>query len=74
MCGAHHLQPAEVTLLLFVSDEDFEEHSEFFETVDGSSKLLRNVSNYLPIDAASCFRRLLSPLQHCCNNLQDRSF
>ena len=68
-CGAYHLQPAEVTLLLRGSDEDFEDPSEFFRTEDGSNKLLRNVSNYLPIDTASCFRRLLSPHQYCCDNL-----
>jgi hypothetical protein len=49
---------AEVTLLLLGSDEDFKEPSEFVETEDGSNKLFRNVSNYVPIDAASCFRRL----------------
>jgi hypothetical protein len=64
----------EVTLLLLGSDEDFKEPSEFFETEDGSSKLLRNISNYLPIDGASCFIRLLSPHQHCCDNLQARRF
>jgi hypothetical protein len=45
-------------LLLFDSDEDFEEPSEFFEIKDGSRKPLRNVSNYLPTDVASCSRRL----------------
>jgi len=64
----------EVTLLLLGSDEDFKEPSELFEIEDGSSKLLRNVGSYLPIDGASCFRRLLSPHQHCCDNLQARRF